>query len=126
GTARSVLAQLPEDLTVAGKTGTTDDLRDSWFAGFSGQHLAVVWLGRDDNRPTGLSGASGALRVWGDIMGGINTDSLRLLLPGNMELARIDLQTGLRAGAACADAVELPFIADSAPAETATCADGGG
>lgn len=126
GTARSVLAQLPEDLTVAGKTGTTDDLRDSWFAGFSGQHLAVVWLGRDDNRPTGLSGASGALRVWGDIMGGINTDSLRLLLPGNMELARIDLQTGLRAGAACADAVELPFIAGSAPAETATCAGGGG
>ncbi len=122
GTARSVLPQLPEGLTVAGKTGTTDDLRDSWFAGFSGQHLAVVWLGRDDNRPTGLSGASGALKIWGDIMGAMNTDPLRLAPPANVELARVDLQTGLRAGPACAGAVELPFIEGSAPAATATCA----
>ncbi len=121
GTARSVLAQLPEGLTVAGKTGTTDDLRDSWFAGFSGQHLAVVWMGRDDNRPTGLSGASGALKVWGDIMAGINTDPLRQLLPANVELVRIDPHSGLRAGEACAGAVELPFIEGSAPAGTATC-----
>ncbi len=121
GTARSVLAQLPEGLTVAGKTGTTDDLRDSWFAGFSGQHLAVVWMGRDDNRPTGLSGASGALKVWGDIMAGINTDPLRLMLPANVELVRIDPHSGLRAGEACAGAVELPFIEGSAPTATATC-----
>lgn len=125
GTARSVIQQLPDGLTVAGKTGTTDDLRDSWFAGFSGQHLAVVWLGRDDNRPTGLTGASGALKVWGDIMGDINTDSLRMALPADMELARIDPHNGLRAGAACTDAVELPFIEGSAPAATSTCPDGG-
>ncbi len=124
GTARSVLAQLPEGLTVAGKTGTTDDLRDSWFAGFSGQHLAVVWMGRDDNRPTGLSGASGALKVWGDIMAGINTDPLRQLLPANVELVRIDPHSGLRAGEACAGAVELPFIEGSAPTATATCPGG--
>ncbi len=125
GTARSVLQQLPEDLKVAGKTGTTDDMRDSWFAGFSGQHLAVVWMGRDDNRPTGLSGASGALRVWGDIMGSINTESLRLMLPANVEFARIDPHSGLRAGEACADAVDLPFIEGSVPSGTAPCADDG-
>ncbi|RJQ46829.1 MAG: penicillin-binding protein 1B [Gammaproteobacteria bacterium] len=125
GTARSVIQQLPDGLTVAGKTGTTDDLRDSWFAGFSGQHLAVVWVGRDDNRPTGLSGASGALRVWGDIMGTIGADPLRLTPPASVELARVDLQTGLRAGPGCADAVELPFIEGSAPGEISPCADGG-
>ena len=49
GTGRSVYRYLPEALSLAGKTGTTDDGRDSWFAGFSGDYLAVAWLGRDDN-----------------------------------------------------------------------------
>ena len=53
---------------VAGKTGTTNDTRDSWFSGFTDQQLTVVWLGRDDNQPTYLSGSAGALRVWADIM----------------------------------------------------------
>lgn len=52
----------------AGKTGTSDGLRDSWFAGFSNEYSGVVWLGRDDNRPTQFTGSSGALRVWGTIM----------------------------------------------------------
>jgi membrane peptidoglycan carboxypeptidase len=53
GTGRNVRHQLPADLVVAGKTGTSDDLRDSWFAGFSNDHLIVTWLGADDNRPIG-------------------------------------------------------------------------
>ena len=56
GTGRSAYQRLPRDLVVAGKTGTTDDLRDSWFAGFDENHLAVVWIGRDDNQPIGLTG----------------------------------------------------------------------
>jgi len=68
GTARGVYRRLPPGLGLAGKTGTTDGLRDSWFAGFDGARLAVVWVGRDDNRPSGLSGASGALRVWTDLL----------------------------------------------------------
>src|SRR6185295_13534675 len=63
GTARAAKNVLP-NFRVAGKTGTTDDLRDSWFAGFSGDYLAVVWMGRDDNKSTGLSGATGALKAW--------------------------------------------------------------
>src|SRR5690606_13609814 len=66
GTGRGVYRRLPQTLAVAGKTGTTDDLRDSWFAGFTGNHLAVVWLGRDDNGPTHLTGSTGALTVWAD------------------------------------------------------------
>ncbi|HTN93009.1 MAG TPA: penicillin-binding protein 1B, partial [Gallionella sp.] len=61
GTAQNLVNWLPADLHVAGKTGTTDDLRDSWFAGYTGDHVAVVWVGRDDNKPTGLTGSSGAM-----------------------------------------------------------------
>lgn len=73
GTARSLSWRLPKDLKVVGKTGTTNDTRDSWFAGFSGEHLIVTWLGTDDNQSTGLTGSSGALTVWSDIMKKIRT-----------------------------------------------------
>jgi membrane peptidoglycan carboxypeptidase len=52
----------------AGKTGTTDLLRDAWFAGFTGDLLAVVWVGRDDDRPLGLTGAQAALPIWTEFM----------------------------------------------------------
>jgi len=71
GTARGLGTMLPAGLNVAGKTGTTDEFRDSWFAGFSGDRLAVTWIGRDDNQSTGLSGAAGAMRLWGDMMRGV-------------------------------------------------------
>src|SRR5258706_7768625 len=63
GTGTGLSAFLPADIKIAGKTGTTDDLRDSWFAGFTGDKLAIVWVGRDDNQSTGLTGAAGALTV---------------------------------------------------------------
>lgn len=121
GTASSVYKQLPAGISVAGKTGTTDDSRDSWFAGFSGQHVAVVWLGRDDNKPTGLTGATGALKVWGDIMSATATQSLQLSQPGNVEFVRIDGQTEQLASTTCAGAVQLPFINGSAPREVSAC-----
>jgi penicillin-binding protein 1B len=63
GTARELSSYLPEALEVAGKTGTTDNFRDSWFAGITGDYLAVVWVGHDDNQPTSLTGATGAMTV---------------------------------------------------------------
>lgn len=72
GTARSLDRYLPASLDIAGKTGTTDGLRDSWFAGFTGDRLAVAWVGRDDNRPTGLTGASGAMVVWGQALAALD------------------------------------------------------
>ena len=52
----------------AGKTGTTNDYRDAWFAGFTPGLLAVVWVGFDDNTPVGLSGTRAALPIWVDFM----------------------------------------------------------
>lgn len=126
GTGRSLQQLLPAGLVVAGKTGTTDDLRDSWFAGFSENHLAVVWLGMDDNQPAGLTGSSGALRVWGDIMSRLDTTSLSSELPLGMGSTWIDRRTGLKVEEDCPHGLPLPFIEgpnseSAAPVEEAVC-----
>jgi penicillin-binding protein 1B len=81
GTAKALSSYLPANLAIAGKTGTSEDFRDSWFAGFTGDRLAVVWLGRDDNKPIGMTGAAGAMVVWGRIMQGLNPEPLDLNEP---------------------------------------------
>jgi len=124
GTARGLAAFVPPALNAAGKTGTTDEQRDSWFAGFTGDYLAVAWIGYDDNRTTRLTGASGAMTVWGELMGTLAREPLVPPAPENIERVTVDPRNGLRAGPGCADAVELPFIAGTAPAGHSDC-DGG-
>jgi penicillin-binding protein 1B len=106
---------------VAGKTGTTDEQRDAWFAGFTGDRLGIVWLGYDDNRAARLSGAAAALPVWGDMMAALDPEPLALPKPEGIELVSIDPQTGLRGGGTCPGAQELPFVQGSAPADRAPC-----
>ncbi|VAX07023.1 Multimodular transpeptidase-transglycosylase [hydrothermal vent metagenome] len=122
GTGRSLSRYISPEMGLAGKTGTTDDLRDSWFAGFSGDKVAVVWVGRDDNKSAGLSGSSGALRVWGNIMRRIRPMALDLLLPESVENVWTDPASGLRADSSCAEAVQVPFIVGSAPSIQSSCA----
>jgi penicillin-binding protein 1B len=98
GTARALSSYIPANLAAAGKTGTSDDLRDSWFAGFTGDKVAVVWIGRDDNKPTGLTGATGAMVIWGRIMQGLHPEPLELTEPPGIEWT--DLPEGS----------QLPFI----------------
>jgi penicillin-binding protein 1B len=108
---------------VAGKTGTTNDLRDSWFAGHDGRHVATVWLGRDDNTPAGLSGSAGALRVWADMMQRIPAPVRTPRTPAGIEWARIDPRSGLRVSRHCRDARRLPFIEGSLPPRTSGCGE---
>ncbi len=122
GTGQALSHWLPAEVRAAGKTGTTDGLRDSWFAGYTGDRVAVVWVGRDDNQPSGLTGASGAMTIWGELMKGIKPEPLKPPVPENVELVKIDPLTGLRTAEDCDTAVELPFIKGTAPTEKATCA----
>ena len=115
GTGRSGRALLPPDLVVAGKSGTSSDFRDSWFAGFSGNHLTVVWVGYDDNQPTGFTGSAGALPVWAHIMAGLGTSSWNAPMPESLAEVHIEYPTGLRATAACAtDIVAVAVPGDAA------------
>lgn len=120
GTARVIGRSLP-DIHAAGKTGTSDELRDSWFAGFSGSHLAVVWVGRDDNEPAGVTGASGSAPVWLRLFRQIRTRPLVISVPQKVEHVWVDWDNGLRSGPKCDNAVQLPFIIGTAPDETAEC-----
>lgn len=121
GTAQALVNWLPAEMNVAGKTGTTDDLRDSWFAGYTGDRVAVVWVGRDDNQPIGLTGASGAMTVWGEMMKNIQPEPLEPAMPEEIEMVNVDPVSGLRYDEGCGTGVLLPFIRGSAPAETSPC-----
>ena len=120
GTGKSAYRQLSPEYQLAGKTGTTDELRDSWFAGFSGDYVAVVWLGRDDNKPSKLTGASGALQVWVSVMKDISKQAVQLIVPSDIEYIWIDEQ-GLRANEFCSGAVQYPFIKGSSPTVFSPC-----
>ena len=121
GTGRSVYSQLPASLNLAGKTGTSNDSRDSWFAGFSQDLLTVVWLGRDDNGKTPLTGATGALQVWTGFMRKADPLPLDMPLPDNVIMAWIDPRTGEGSDASCPQARQMPYIRGSEPAPGSTC-----
>ena len=107
GTGKPVYQTLPRDMRMAGKTGTTNELRDSWFAGFTGDYLGVAWIGKDDNQPAGLTGAEGALKIWSRAMKAVSRESLELEKPDNVRMVWI--------GSGCASAIRLPFIEGSEP-----------
>ncbi|MFU8788467.1 MAG: penicillin-binding protein 1B [Methylobacter sp.] len=123
GTGRSAYSSFPANYGLVGKTGTTNDAKDSWFAGYTGDYLSVVWIGRDDNKPAGLTGASGALQVWTALMKQISTQPVTLIPPDNIKMARIDPANGLLANEYCESARLYPFIAGSAPEDESPCVD---
>lgn len=121
GTAKDLAAILPEWKKVAGKTGTTNDKKDSWFAGFSGEHVVTVWVGRDDNKPTGMTGGTGALKVWSDLFRVLPTKPLQVAQSSRLVWVDIDQNTGLRFSG-CGKAMRIPFIKGSQPQESSPCA----
>lgn len=126
GTARGLRRYLGKDIQVAGKTGTTNDLRDSWFAGYSGDRVGVVWIGRDDNQSIGLSGATGALTVWGRTLAALTPQTLVLAPPDAVAYHWIDPATGALANEQCKGAVAYPFIQGSEPRTRSPCLRGSG
>jgi penicillin-binding protein 1B len=114
GTGRAAAARLPRGTIVAGKTGTSSDLRDSWFAGFTGTYVAVAWVGYDDNRVTGLTGAAGALPVWADILASLKSASFQPVAPEQLEDRWIGFEDGLETAPGCsADAVLVSVPRDT-------------
>ncbi len=106
GTGHKAYDVFPKSYGLVGKTGTTNDAKDSWFAGYSGDYLSVVWVGRDDNKPMGLTGATGALPVWLAIMKQISTQPVNLIAPDNIKMATFSNCSGSR---------HYPYISGSEP-----------
>lgn len=121
GTARYLKAVLPAWKNAAGKTGTTNNGVDSWFAGFTGQHVVTVWVGRDDNKPTGLTGSSGALRVWADLVKNMPTKPFKPARPKSIKYVKIDKQTGLLFNPVCSEGLILPFEKGTIPKTMSDC-----
>ncbi len=90
GTGRRMSKTLPKHMVFAGKTGTSNDLRDSWFAGFGSEFSTVTWVGRDDNKPMGLSGGSGAMVVWRNFIRAINPQALKPIEPSGIKWRTIN------------------------------------
>lgn len=110
----------PSPSGLAGKTGTSNEFRDSWFAGYAQKHLAVVWLGRDDNTPTSLTGASGALKVWGGIMSVLSSDAEQAPAPSGIVWNTIDQETLTPVARWNSRGTSLPFLAGTEPQKEKT------
>ncbi|QIO05471.1 penicillin-binding protein 1B [Acinetobacter shaoyimingii] len=121
GTGRSAYNSLSNQLNLAGKSGTTNDTRDSWFAGYSGNHVAVVWLGLDNNKVTGLTGSSGALPVWTNVMKQLRQKPVNLRQPDDVQWHWIDTATGDLSGQGCEGSLYIPMLTNTVPRRATEC-----
>ena len=121
GTGKAAYNTLSPDLNLAGKSGTTNDTRDSWFAGYSGNYLAVVWLGLDDNKITGLTGSSGALPVWTNVMKQLRQQPVNLRQTDDVQWQWIDSATGHLSAQGCEGAMYIPLMRNTVPRQATVC-----
>lgn len=107
------------ELEAAGKSGTTNDLRDAWFVGFTPELLTVVWVGYDDNRPLGLTGSAAALPIWTEFMKTAlaGRPTIPFAIPEGITFVDIDPDTGLLATPGCPRTFTEAFAAGTAPVE---------
>jgi penicillin-binding protein 1B len=103
--------------TAAGKSGTTNDLRDAWFIGFTPDLLTVVWVGLDDNQPIGLSGSQAALPIWTAFMRTAlaGQPDRTFVTPPGVAYVQIDKDTGLLALPNCPRQFNESFLAGTEP-----------
>ncbi|WP_084429353.1 penicillin-binding protein 1B [Aliagarivorans marinus] len=107
GTAQSLRWRVPK-VALAGKTGTTNDLRDSWFVGIDEREIVTTWVGRDDNQSAGVTGSSAALPVYAAYLQKSYPQSLRPLQPDALAWVNVSQKTGRVTAADCGNVVLLP------------------
>ena len=103
----------------AGKTGTTNDLRDAWFVGFTPELLTVVWVGLDDNQALGLSGSQAALPIWTQFMSRALAGHANQAfdVPPGIVFVDIDRDTGKLASPTCPRIFREGFLTGTEPVE---------
>ena len=109
GTAKSLSWRL-KSYKVAGKTGTSNDLRDSWFIGYDNNHLVTTWLGKDDNKPTGLTGSSGALTLFSDFIKKQGVVNKKRVKPDAIAMTLFEKKTGHAVTSQCDNTINYPAI----------------
>lgn len=109
GTAKSLSWRI-KDTELAGKTGTSNDLRDSWYIGYDDKHLVTTWLGKDNNASTGLTGSSGALVLFADYMRNQGVTNRTNVKPDAIALTLFEQQTGNAVTNECDETKTYPAI----------------
>jgi len=115
GTARGFSSRVIEKWKTGGKTGTSDDQRDSWFVGYAGNYLMIVWLGFDDNRKSPLTGRTGALQVWKNFMSRLDPIAYEIRKPSRIRYEWVDAKDGLLSGESCKGSILIPFVEGTEP-----------
>lgn len=121
GTAKALHGMLGNDTLVAGKTGTTNERRDSWFVGYTRDRVAVSWVGLDDNRPASVTGGNAAMRVWAGLFRELPIEALDLRMPEGANFVWVDKQQQALTDPSCVGAVQIPFIEGSEPSKSTGC-----
>lgn len=120
GTARAAQAAFPH-LHFAAKTGTTNQQKDSWYVGITGDYSSTIWLGADQNVPLSITGSSGAQTVWIDFTRSINARSLPRALPDGAARFHVLNDSFEIAAERCEEKTELAFILGTEPKESSAC-----
>ena len=121
GTAKALPGLIGRQVAVAGKTGTTNDRRDSWFVGYTRDRIAVAWVGEDDNSPARVTGSNAAMHLWGSLFRQLPFEPVDLRLPDGAFWLWVDQDSGKLSAEHCAGAIQLPFVDGSEPLEMSSC-----
>jgi penicillin-binding protein 1B len=121
GTAKALPGLLGSNVTIAGKTGTTNDRRDSWFVGYTRDYVAVSWVGEDDNSPARVTGSNAAMHLWAGLFRQLPLESVDLRLPDGVQWLWVDSKSGWLTGKTCDRSVQIPFLDGSGPRQSTAC-----
>jgi penicillin-binding protein 1B len=121
GTAKALPGLVGKQVTIAGKTGTTNDRRDSWFVGYTRDRIGVAWVGEDDNRPARVTGSNAAMHLWAGLFRELPFEPVDLRLPDGASWLWVDRDSGKQSAEHCEGAIQIPFVAGSEPDDMTAC-----